>query len=163
MNMTRLKLVSSILAVTAALASGQSVTKPPATPPSQKAAPKNTNTNDDWQKSKECAEQSEKVMKEKGEFYRFWRNHYSPKYNKCFIEDSTRVPGEGAGRDYPELTVELIDAFERTHLAQWVSETTKPAEPPRADGVAGPLQCHIGYQRVDCAKAIAFISEHMKN
>ena len=66
---------------------------------------------DTWQKSKDCAAQTEKVMKDKTGF----TNHYSPKYNRCFISELTRAPGERAGKDYPETVNQLIDAFEKDH------------------------------------------------
>ena len=37
---------------------------------------------DNWERSKECATQSEKVAREEG--VALTRSHYSPKYNRCF-------------------------------------------------------------------------------
>lgn len=145
MSYNRSHPVSAIVALALATMalSGQTIAK--------KDSPPKTDT---WQRSKECAAQAEKVMTDKPGS---WENHYSPKYNRCFVSTSTRTPGERAGKDFPETVVELIDAFERTALAQWVSAY------PQSEGPLNALSCHIGYEPAACAKAISFISEHMKN
>lgn len=40
---------------------------------------------DTWQKSKECAAQTEKVVAGWFKHPDDWQNHYSPKYDKCFV------------------------------------------------------------------------------
>jgi hypothetical protein len=112
---------------------------------------------DTWQKSKECAAQAEKVMAErerrmsaKGSLGDMdWENHYSPKYNKCFIS-ATYFNSKG-GKDLPAFTNTLVDAFERSTLAQ-------SASAGQTDGF-----CKIDDKATDCAQAEKFISEHMKN
>ena len=108
---------------------------------------------DNWQKSKECAAQAEKVMTEKPGS---WENHYSPKYDRCFISKIQSAPGKGAGKDYPEVVNQLVDAFERTTLAQWVSDY------PHSEGPLNGVSCHIDYQPVGCANVARFIAEHMR-
>jgi hypothetical protein len=142
--------IAGVLCFAMTLATAQSNEKKTRTPPSP-------NT---WQKNKECAAQAEKVMADKPACSNTWQNHYSRKYNRCFISDTTSVHGEGAGKDFPEYTNELIDAFERSVLAQWVSKTTKPVSP---DGKLTPLSCHIDFQVVDCDQAARFVAEHLKN
>ena len=88
-----------------------------------------------------------------------WEDHYSPKYNRCFVSSITSNLVEGAGKDLPALQRELVDAFEKITLAQWVSDY------PGAEGQPGPLMfsCHIEYQPATCLNAKRFINEHMKN
>jgi hypothetical protein len=117
-------------------------------------AEKSSPAPDSWQKMKECAAQAEKVMMDKAGT---WENHVSPKYGRCFILRITNVPGEGAGKTYPQFVNQLIDAFERSELAQRVSETAVPPAP------SDLLSCRIDHKPVDCDKAAAFIAEHMKN
>jgi hypothetical protein len=112
---------------------------------------------DTWKKSKECAAQAEKVMAERDSRMVAsgipgavdWTNHYSPKYDKCFI--SATYFNSKAGKDAPAFGTNLIDAFERSILANSAS--------------AGPSDgfCKVDDKTTDCAKAAIFISEHMKN
>lgn len=108
---------------------------------------------DTWQKSKECAVQAEKVV----EAFRTaatveWQNHYSPKYERCFLKVSYMYrPSDGGGKDVPMFSYQLIDAFERSRLANSASV-----------GPTGGI-CNIDEKPVDCAKAEAFIAEHLKN
>jgi hypothetical protein len=117
-------------------------------------------TADAWQKSKECASQAEKTMADfdrrsvaaGGAGFVDWKNHYSPKYNRCFITADYVSPAkDGGGKYVPFFSTELIDAFERSILANSAS--------------GGPTDgfCDIDHEPVDCAKAASFISEHMKN
>ena len=81
-----------------------------------------------------------------------WENHYSPKYGKCFVSATFAFTGEGAGKTIPLFSNALIDAFERSFLAL------------SAHGGNTEGACYIGEEKpADCAKAEAFISEHMKN
>jgi hypothetical protein len=110
---------------------------------------------DTWERSKECALQAEKVMKDRGTI-QSWENHYSPKYARCFMSVLNTLPGEGAGKVYALLRNDLLDAFERATLATWSSEFSEK----RADD---PVACQVDHQAADCATAARFISEHMKN
>ncbi len=104
-----------------------------------------------WDKSKQCADQAAKVMADAhtpsdGEYYN-WNNHYSPKYNRCFIE--IRLIS-----DKPlivNISTELQDAFERRRLAY----VTNAA-------IAVPY-CNIEGDDVPCPRVRDFIAEHMRN
>ena len=80
-----------------------------------------------------------------------WENHYSPKYNKCFIS----VIDGGTGAFHGLARKRLLDAFERTTLATFVLGHA-PADDPG-------WSCQIDFEFVKCAKAADFITEHMKN
>ena len=140
-----MKAVLTIFVAAAALSFGQTNTK---------KAPQPAAHPDAWQKSKECAAQAEKVMAEwrlRAPALTDWHNHYSRKYDRCFIEAFFFFPDGGPGKAIPALSNGLMDAFERSILAD--SASVGPA-----DGF-----CHIDEKPADCAKAASFISEHMKN
>ncbi len=110
---------------------------------------------DTWQKSKECASKAEKLMAEldrRGQGAWHWENHYSPKYNRCFIS-ATYITSEkdGGSKDRSLFSIQLVDAFERSVLAN------------SAFGGATEGFCDIDGKTADCEKAASFIAEHMKN
>jgi hypothetical protein len=121
-----------------------------------------------WQERKACASQKEKIMAEwehpADGIALFWENHYSPRYDRCFITIITELTnraqhdsGTGCGERYQGQArfcdeIQLIDAFETS--------------PRLANSVSYPAvlgACRIHGEAVDCAKAANFISEHMKN
>ena len=136
-----------ILAAVAVLSIGQTVT-----PKKNIPAPAKSDT---WQRSKECASQAEKIMTElgrRGDGPTHWENHYSPKYDRCFVSANYMLHvKDGGGKDAPMFSTQLIDAFERSVLAN--SAAFGPT-----DGL-----CDIDDKPTTCAKAATFISEHMKN
>jgi hypothetical protein len=109
---------------------------------------------DNWQKTKECAAQSEKVIAERKNMdHSTWENHYSPKYNRCFLAILDILSTvDGAGKDFSKYQWQLLDAFERSDVAaaQW-------------DGPTYPGGCRIEGKQIDCATAKNFINEHLKN
>src|SRR5579864_3869703 len=116
----------------------------------QAPANKTNPTQDTWERSRECAAQSEKVVSEydregqpKGFPKTVWQNHYSPKYNRCFLQIFSFPANNPAAR----MTT-LQDAFERSTLAVW--------------DVANS-HCEIDADKVQCAKVFEFIADHMKN
>jgi hypothetical protein len=115
---------------------------------------------DMWQRSKECAMQSEKLMADDDRravasgvgIATHWENHYSPKYNRCFVSASYMTSAkDGGGKTVPMFQTQLSDAFERSVLAN--------------SAAVGPTNgfCHIEDRQADCDKVAIFISEHMKN
>jgi len=122
-----------------------------------------------WEKTKQCADQAEKVMASKTrelpseEFLR-WNNHYSPKYDRCFIEirHMLRIVSPNAKHDGVVFTgqtgligTELQDAFERKSMA-WID--------PEADGKSlNKRYCKLDDETADCGKTQNFVAEHMKN
>jgi hypothetical protein len=102
---------------------------------------------DTWQKSKECAAQAEKLMAYRdsrrietgvGGAALDWLNHYSPKYNRCFVS-----------ANYSVGTTLLLDAFERSEVAF-------------SDIKASDELCSVEGKRSTCTVAADFIAEHMK-
>jgi hypothetical protein len=144
------QIVAVSLMAASVLSFGQTTTK--------KAPAASANSND-WQKSKECANQAEKVMADNDRRAAEmglpgsagWTNHYSPKYDKCFISAEHINKDGGVGKDGPMFATSLIDAFERSFLATSAS--------------VGPTEgfCQIDHKPVACAKAETFIADRMKN
>jgi hypothetical protein len=120
---------------------------PPKKTPSKQTKP------DTWKKSKECADQAEKVITGWDDTAVFWRNHYSPKYNQCFLLISRQIDL----KDWigPVLTDTLYDAFERSTLATSIASPV----PPQVAALCSTDQD----AKTDCKTAADFITEHMKN
>jgi hypothetical protein len=128
------------------------------TPKEQSATPSHQES-DTWERSRECATQADKVMADKKQEDQRaqeadpsdtrsheWINHYSPKFDKCFIRDR-QIHFEDK---YLVDTVELIDAFERSILAS-----------RRASGSA--LSCQIRGGTAGCDSWNQFVIDHMQN
>lgn len=114
----------------------------------QKAIPR-AERSDTWQKSKECAEQAEKIRGENNSSKNLEAgsvNHYSPKYNRCFVRITltARHVKVGPGVDRTSSTM-LMDAFEGSVGA--IVPFTGP--------------CYLGGEPADCAKTESFISNAM--
>jgi hypothetical protein len=105
-----------IILATAAFSFGQTVEKS-AAPPIAKKATAPAAKLDTWQRSKECAAQAEKLVATWFKPPDEWKNHYSPKYDRCFAELSFASLSSDKG--FPSLFQKLlIDAFERSTLAR---------------------------------------------
>jgi|SRR5579862_4061932 len=106
--------------VAAVLSFGQTTAKKE-TPPTTKNAIAPAAKPDTWQRSKECAVQAEKVVadwpKRTGGTPADWHNHYSPKYEKCFVTlDFSQFSKDE--KSFPSIfSTALIDAFERAPIA----------------------------------------------
>ncbi len=86
-----------------------------------------------------------------------WSNHYSPKYEKCFIEIRRMLRIIGPNPKHTDaiytgevswLGTELEDAFEQSKLA-WSSSLDN--------------QCLIEGDSAPCPKTRNYITEHMTN
>lgn len=116
-------------------------------------------TPDNWERSKECAAQAEKVMKWLlgNDTKTTWQNHYSPKYKRCFVTTWR----ERQIKDWNGTVSEtdLYDAFERAEIAS--SITVIP------ESTRFTILCRIDDKEQesheDCKAAADFISDHMKN
>jgi hypothetical protein len=142
-----------ILVATVVLSSCQTPTEKAAPSAAEATPPVNA---DNWQKSKECAEQAERVAVD---YQRRklpmgaipgsnWADHYSPKGNRCFVEFWYTTVGNDPGkRNFRDVQVRTLeDAFERITIATWADNG-----------------CKIEDESVNCQKALEFISEHMRN
>ena len=134
---------------------------------------------DTWQKSKECAAQAEKVMAERTRALTIsgsrdieWSNHYSPKYNRCFLKIEWMQDDKVAVKGGPMFYMFLLDAFERTTLANSADGPPveavcryddNPKECEQRAAFVWKLACQIEDQKSDCSNAREFIADHMKN
>jgi hypothetical protein len=85
---------------------------------------------DDWARMRECAAQAERDAKSVGwdKDALGWENHYSSKYERCFVAVSWAGPHD--------LTEELYDAFERRSLATCGDAFAATVD---ADGASTPV------------------------
>ena len=74
-----------------------------------------------WQRTKECAEQTDRYTKRSGlvesgmngtVLTMGWQNHYSPKYEKCFVRIGYMETSKKARPVDRVLWTDLVDAFE---------------------------------------------------
>jgi hypothetical protein len=135
---TRLLKCLIVLLATALASLGQTATKKTTQPASKP---------DTWQKSKECAAQAEKAAMAMGfSNGSGWTNHYSPKYNRCFVQFSMPSDSGKTG----DLRILLEDAFEKSLLADF-------------DLGAGNCVIFQSETASNCNTVKLFISEHMNN
>ena len=85
--------------------------------PTKKTTPALTKP-DRWQRSRECAVQAEKMVAEwpqrTGSAASDWNNHYSPKYDKCYVSIYLRQLSTDE-KVFPTIFQTLLfDAFERS-------------------------------------------------
>jgi hypothetical protein len=119
-NANNMKPACVILAA-AVLSFGQTTDKKAPAPENTAKKAQSPAKPDTWERSKECAAQAEKVVAGWSQRTGFtpteWSNHYSHKYDKCFISLSFL----NASRDekvFPTLFSNvLVDAFERSNIA----------------------------------------------
>src|SRR5215475_12024607 len=98
---------------------------------------------DNWQRSKECAEQAEKLAK-RGSMS-IDQIHYSPKYERCYAK-LNEVDSVG-------INWYLYDVFEETWLARHLL-----LHAPLKNGEDNA--CFINEERKDCAVVDGYIAEH---
>jgi hypothetical protein len=134
-----LKRATLLLLTAAALALGQ------------KTQSENDHKPDTWQKMKDCATQAEKVGPgEAGANKGSYNNHYSPKYDRCFVRITWII--RGPGEQVSGEGIRLFDAFEHSTVA--ISYVTSPAS---------KISCFVDDRSVDCSEARDFISDHMRH
>jgi hypothetical protein len=108
--------------------------------------------NDNWQKMKDCAVQAEKVGPGEADVNKgSYSNHYSPKYNRCYLRISWLIK---QGDEVSGQGLRLVDAFEHNTIALY-QISVGPSE-------SKPV-CFVDVGQVDCSAAKDFISEHMRN
>jgi hypothetical protein len=172
------------LACTAIVATGLMFAADQSSParPKKNTAHKAASTSkpDNWIKMKECAVQAEKVLAESnvrnikfgGNSADEWSNHYSPKYNRCFVSMFYLRDTKATVRGGPMSSTVLTDAFERAILATSAAgpsaqlmcrneENTQDCE--RGAEIVWKAACAVNGIETACAKAKEFIDEHMKN
>jgi hypothetical protein len=167
-----------LLSASFVLSAQQSSSARPAKSSEQKQTSKSTP--DNWQKMKDCSAQAEKAMAERdrrsisfgGHGSDGWSDHYSPKYNRCFVRAEYVVAVKDRVKGGPMFYTYLIDAFEQVNLASSASGPSAqllcrneedPKECERGAAIVWNSTCNIEDEKVECAKAKQFIDEHMKN
>lgn len=120
---------------------------------------------EDWQRTKECAEQADRIATRNGwvigqrtedHTVMGWRNHYSPKYGRCYILVSYMNRAALKDRDRPLLFDELFDAFEGRLLSTCTDATNSGAR----------LMCSIDPAESpddDCRTCRKFTKDRMDN
>jgi hypothetical protein len=117
-----------------------------------------------WQRMKECAEQAARIAQrlEERPHKDFgimgWENHYSPKYERCYVLVKYLNREATKNRNLPLLFDQLFDAFESRALAICTNSSATEAGTfcsvePRADGSP----------EVDCGNCAQFIKDRMNN
>ena len=156
----------------------QSSPRPPTKSTEQKQASKSPP--DHWQKMQDCAAQAEKAMAERdrrsisfgGHGSDTWSNHYSPKYNHCFLKAEYLAAAKDTVKGGPTFYAYLIDAFEHVDLAssatgpsaQFLCRNEQdPKECERGAAIVWDGACRIEGEQTGCARAKQFIDEHMKD
>jgi hypothetical protein len=146
--------------------------------PTNKTAPAQAQP-DTWERSKECAAQAEKVVADRNRFsvavnghgVDSWSNHYSPKYKRCFVKLDYVLDVKTGVKGGPFLVTDLVDAFERTSVAESADGVSpkfvcrnedNPAECERIAVSVWESHCETDH-KTDCATSKDFIAEHMKN
>jgi len=129
---------------------------------------------------KECAAQAEKVVAERdrrsvafgGHGSDGWSNHFSPKYNRCFVKLQYLTAAKDAIKGSPNLHTYLMDAFERTDIAIAASGPSaelqcrndeNPKECEKGALIMWEIACRIDGEQADCKMAQQFIDERMRN
>jgi hypothetical protein len=137
---------------------GQSSTKSKST-----ATPSKSDT---WQKSKDCASQAERLVSERASkgYGRplDWYNHYSPKYDRCFLETFNQLAGNEPGGGVL-FSNSLFDAFERSPIAYWYETHCVGACSETINIMVKASPCSIEKEPTSCEEVKTFIAEHMKN
>lgn len=107
---------------------------------------------------KDCAAQAEKAGPREAEVNKgSYNNHYSPKYDRCYVRVSSKIQN---GEQVSGQGIRLVDAFERNTVAAF-AETFPPSK--------SRISCFVdegrsdGLTTVDCSAAKDFIFEHMRN
>jgi hypothetical protein len=100
-----------------------------------------------WERMKACAAQAEKAAHRVGE--ELLRNHYSPKYERCFMFTAIRET------EFMSVN-RLLDAFEGTELAAEIWDFEK--ESKHLCAITG-----LGGERhpKPCSEVEAYIEEHL--
>ena len=153
----------AVVVLTAAAGCSTGATTP--TAPEQAATEAQRVKDRVWARAKDCADQAERAARrqnwvEGGKFY-FWTstgytNHYSPKYDRCYVavsysnEDAKANPG-------PTQQELLFDAFENRLLATCSSSASADLR---------SFYCNVGDNSEkdgDCGVCGEFIKEHLDN
>jgi hypothetical protein len=105
----------------------------------------------DWERTKACAAQAEKTAQRRK--VRLVENHYSPKYERCFLLAEAEVSGGKVSIGM------LIDAFEGADLASIVTHLD-----PQENKTGEVLQtCELRSGGRPCKEVRAYIDDRMNN
>src|SRR5262249_13433567 len=119
---------------------------------------------DRWQRMKECAQQTDRMTKQAGWVagkregiltILGWQNHYSEKYERCYVQVNYANHAAEQNRDLAPVYDELFDAFEGKLLA--ICTDAKTAQ--------SPVFCSIqddDSPRFDCGACRRFVKDRME-
>ncbi len=94
------------------------------TPPPDLVVPHAVHQYDSWERMKECTEQVDRIAKEEGlvegegssiAIILSWQNHYSPKYERCYMQVTVLYTEKNSKLSY--VYNEVYDAFEKKRLS----------------------------------------------
>ena len=126
------------------------------------AKPEDRPESDSWTRSRQCAEQAERVAKREEQssdtfiVIMGWSNHYSPKFQRCFVQVTYLNKDAKANPKLKLIMHSLFDAFENREIASYTDAST-----PDAAGACAVLE---GVESMfDCAAARRFVKERMSN
>ncbi len=99
------------------------------------AATASAKSNQNWQRMKECADQADRVTRRYGwvegqadsvsqHGVMGWENHYSAKYERCYLVANFMIQEADAKNQLPLLYLLMYDAFETRIVAQCSDMTT---------------------------------------
>lgn len=114
---------------------------------------------DNWQRSKECAARVEKLKKDRSIPEHVIRNHYSPKYERCYVLWTEVYSDSNASSS----TNGMIDVFEESFIQ--AQETWMHVLNNELIKLIGrdTHHCMIGTKDVECSEAKRFMDDHMNN
>lgn len=129
---------------------------------SQQKATSGPSQTDNWERMKECAAQTDSLAGREGWVRgdtkshvttEDWSNHYSPKYERCYVEVSYRNHLAEKDKDLPLLYFELWDAFEGKLVASCTNASTAGAS----------IVCESESKFGDCRACRQFVKDRMNN
>jgi hypothetical protein len=120
---------------------------------------------DSWQRTKDCAEQTERFAKAKGWFEGktkgettiiSWENHYSAKYQGCYVKINYWVNSRDL--KLPSHYYEFWDAFEGKFLSR-----CNDAQQRQASGILCTVQSREDSENVNCGMCRDFVRDRMNH
>jgi hypothetical protein len=126
--------------------------------------PNAASAKDNWQKMKDCAEQTDRILK-RGHLEEGQRidehtsvtgaeNHYSPKYNQCFVKIFFLDRQADIKKGIPFVRYDIYDAFEGKGLASCTEDGRISNDSPF---------CSVGDTLGNCAACREFAKDRMNN
>src|SRR5262249_28896899 len=119
-----------------------------------------------WERMKQCAERADHLARQQGWVVGRsdggtrvlgWSNHFSPKYQRCYVEVSYFNDAAESDESLPVLTYSLFDAFENKELSSCTDASNLKAG-SFCEIFAGEAATPIAG---DCRECRAFVQDRM--